>query len=132
MQIVEKYLDIDMSELLAYDFNLFPGTKIELKLLEYYKFYTNEDNDPYKLFTRYLLKRIYKDDVIRDTSEIFKFYSVNKYIACVMGFINRIDYLILNKTRLINFVNIEFNKVTKLDKETLEIRFLITLRKEKT
>lgn len=106
---VTNYIDLDMSILLKLRNILNPTEKLELKMLEFYKFYQDEYNNTYKLFTKWLLNYLFMDKTDHPLHSIEHFYSINTYNNAIISYCNRLDLIILVKSKLTNFINIEFD-----------------------
>lgn len=107
--IKHEDLVIDLSKIVKLTGMLFPDEPYELRLVELFKLYYNDDNEPIGIFTNELLKRIYNDNVDRGYDEITNFYKEKDYISTVFGFLNTLEYILLNRTHP-DVTNIEFTR----------------------
>lgn len=122
-------LDVDLSKLLKIQPRIFPDELVELKMIEYYRYYQDETNNIYNLFTKYILNRIYRDELDHDVNEIFNFYKPNAYNNIIIDFNNKLDLILTLQLKLIDFVNIEFNSTLERTEDKLLVRFnLITVK----
>lgn len=122
---ITKYIDIDMSVLLKLHNILSPTEKLELKMLEFYKFYQDENNNMYKLFTKWLLNYLFMDNVDHPLYAIEHFYSLNTYNNAIITYCNRLDMIILVKSRLTSFINIEFDSYVVNTADKIVVRFKV-------
>lgn len=124
------YLDIDLSFLLKREPKLIPDKLVELKMLEFYKYYQNEYDSIYFHFTKWLLKILFMSDSDYDVSEINNFYSTDLYENVVIEFNNEIDFILMLNLDNYNFVNIEFDSYVTKTEDKLIVRFkVITLER---
>lgn len=121
-------LDIDLSYLLKREPRLIPGELVELKMIEYYKYYQREDDSIYFHFTKYLLNLFYLDKsgtTEYELDEIYNFIKEDVYEHVVMEFNNMLDLVIMNKIQDMDFENIVFDSYIQNDGSNLIVRFNI-------
>lgn len=124
------YLDIDLSYLLKREPKLIPDKLVELKMLEFYKYYQNDNDSIYFHFTKWILKLLFMSDSDYDLNEINNFYSTDLYENVVINFNNEIDFILMLNLDNYNFINIEFDSYVKKTEEELIVRFkVITLER---
>ena len=127
--LVSTNLDVNLSVLLKTEPKLFPDELVELKMIEFYRYYQDEENNIYKLFTKYLLNRIYRDEIDHDVNDIFNFYKCSMYNNIIIEFNNKLDLILTLKSKMIDFINIEFNSYLEKAEDKLLVRFnLITVK----
>lgn len=122
---METYADIDLSMFYKLPCKLIPGKLVELKMIEFYKYYQDDTNNLYNLFTKYLLKIRYGDDVDRHPIEIFHFYRPSYYSNVILDFNNKLDCIVILKTNETNFKNIVFDRILTKTDDVLLVRFKI-------
>jgi hypothetical protein len=96
--IIEETLVVDLTRLKPLAGKLIPGVLLELRLIELYRLHHTDETEPIGIFTNEVLKHVYNDDVNRHYDEIVHFYRERDYINIVFGFINTLEYILLNKT----------------------------------
>ena len=104
---------------------LLPGNLIEMRLIELFRLYYTDENEPVVIFTKELLKVIYNDDVDRNYDEIIHFYKERDYVSIVFGFLNMLEHLLLNSSTP-NVVNIVFKGYKSNTETDVDVIFLIT------
>lgn len=119
-----EYIDIDLTKFRNISGRLIPGEQVELKIIEFYRYIQNEDNNIFELFTKYLLKILYKDDIDRDYYEIYTIYKEKFYIHTVNYFNELLDMYILNKIDPI-FVDIVFDSYVENSDDKIVVKFKI-------
>lgn len=117
--------DIDLSVLLKLPCKLIPGELVELKMIEFYKFYQTDTDNIYTHFTKYLLARKMGDNLDRKPVEIFNFYRPNYYNNVILDFNNKLDCIVILKTGEHNFNNIVFDSILSKTESELLARFKI-------
>lgn len=122
---MDTYVDIDLSMFYKLSCKLIPGELVELKMIEFYKYYQDDVNNVYNLFTKYLLKIRFGDEVDRNPIEIFHFYKPSYYNGVILDFNNRLDCIVILKTKETNFKNIVFDRILTKTEDTLLVRFKI-------
>ena len=120
------YKDIDLSRLYNLPNRLLPDEKIELDIVKFYKYYQNETNSIYSLFTKHLLKKLYRDNVDRNTNEIYQFYKYSIYNNILIEYNNLIDLIVIKEYGYDSFLNIEFNRVVEQSESKYIVNFKIT------
>ena len=120
------YKDIDLSRLYNLPNRLLPDEKIELDIVKFYKYYQNETDSIYSLFTKHLLKKLYRDNVDRDTNEIYQFYKYSIYNNILIEYNNLIDLIVIKEYGYDSFLNIEFNRVVEQSESKYIVNFKIT------
>lgn len=123
--IVTKYIDLDMSILLSLKNVFSPTEKLELKMLEFYKFYQDEYNNVYKLFTKWLLNHLFMDNVDHPLHSIEHFYTLSTYNNAIITYCNRLDMIILVKSKLTSFINIEFDSYVVNTPHKIVVKFKV-------
>lgn len=98
----------------------------ELKLIDFYSFLSNEDNDPFTLFTNHILKELYQDNELHTYDDITAFFKESYYVNVVMKFLDTLEIYILNKMPP-NFLDIKFNRYVQHD-NILKVEFNIILK----
>lgn len=122
---MEIYVDIDLSMFYKLPCKLIPGELVELKMIEFYKYYQDDNDNIYNLFTKYLLKLRYGDEVDRDPIDIFHFYKPSYYANVILDFNNKLDCLLILKSNVTNFKNIVFDRILTKTDDKLLVRFKI-------
>lgn len=122
---METYVDIDLSMFYKLPCKLIPGELVELKMIEFYKYYQDDNDNIYNLFTNYLLKLRYGDNVDRNPVDIFHFYRPSYYANVILDFNNKLDCLIILKSNVTNFKNILFDRILTKTDDKLMVRFKI-------
>lgn len=125
-KITTKLVDIDLSVLLKKEPKLIPDNLVELKMIEFYKLYQTEENSIFNLFTKYLLKILYKDEEDHDINDIYMFYKDSFYNHVIMEFNNLIDLKLYLDTKEYNPINIEYDSILSKTEDKLLVRFKIT------
>lgn len=120
------YKDIDLSRLYNLPNRLLPDEKIELDIVKFYKYYQNETDSIYSLFTKHLLKKLYRDNVDRNTNEIYQFYKYSIYNNILIEYNNLIDLIVIKEYGYDSFLNIEFNRVVEQSESKYIMNFKIT------
>lgn len=120
------YKDIDLSRLYNLPNRLLPDEKIELDIVKFYKYYQNETDSVYSLFTKHLLKKLYRDNVDRNTNEIYQFYKYSIYNNILIEYNNLIDLIVIKEYGYDSFLNIEFNRVVEQSESKYIVNFKIT------
>lgn len=120
------YKDIDLSRLYNLPNRLLPDEKIELDIVKFYKYYQNETDSIYSLFTKHLLKKLYRDNVDRNTNEIYQFYKYSIYNNILIEYNNLIDLIVIKEYGYDSFLNIEFNRVVEQSESKYIVNFKIT------
>lgn len=126
MELITEYKVLDMSVLYRLPNILQADNKVELKMIEFYKYYPNEENNAFVLFTKHFLRVLYKDNIDHDVTDIYKFYTASAYNSAVMSYLNKLDLILTLKLKLSNFVNIEFDSIVYKDENKLDIKFKVT------
>lgn len=122
---METYIDIDLSMFYKLPCRLIPGELVELKMIEFYKYYQDDNDNIYNLFTNYLLKLRFGDNVDRNPVDIFHFYKPSYYANVILDFNNKLDCLIILKSNITNFKNILFDRILTKTDDKLLVRFKI-------
>lgn len=120
------YKDIDLSRLYNLPNRLLPDEKIELDIVKFYKYYQNETDSIYSLFTKHLLKKLYRDNVDRNTNEIYQFYKYSIYNNILIEYNNLIDLIVIKEYGYDSFLNIEFNRVVEQSESKYIVNFKTT------
>ena len=123
-QLFETTVTVDLTELLPKVGQLLDGNKVELKLIEYYKYLHNENDSPLKLFNKYISSFYYKDEIVRPESDVYFYIKDKMYINKVMNFLDSI-YLILIDHVNPEFVDIVFSKFITNDDNKLIVEFKV-------
>lgn len=126
---IEESLVVDLTRLKPLAGKLIPGVLLELRLIELFQLHHTDDDEPIDVFTNEVLKRIYNDDKDRHYDEIIHFYRERDYINIVFGFINTLEYILLNKVAP-DVVNIKFDRYEKNNDIELVVVFKIYKYKE--
>lgn len=120
------YKDIDLSRLYNLPNRLLPDEKIELDIVKFYKYYQNETDSIYSLFTKHLLKKLYRDNVDRNTNEIYQFYKYSIYNNILIEYNNLIDLIVIKEYGYDSFLNIEFNRV--VEQSESESKYIVNFK----
>lgn len=125
--MVEDKIVLDMTKFKNFSGKLVSDQPLELKLIEYYRLLSNEDNDPFILFTSYILKYLYQDQEEHKYDEIVTFFKESYYVNVVMYFLDMLEIYILNKVGP-DCIDIKFNKYIE-NGDILKVEFTI-IKKE--
>ncbi len=122
--IIEEPLVVDLTRLKLLTGKLIPGVLLELRLIELFRLHNTDEDEPIAVFTNEVLKHIYNDNIDRHYDEIVHFYRERDYINIVFGFLNTLEYILLNKTSP-NVINIVFDKYQTNTNIKLEVVFKV-------
>jgi hypothetical protein len=120
--LIEEDLVIDLTRMRTIAGKLIPNNLLELRLIELFRLYYTDENEPIVLFTKEVLKVIYNDDVDRPYDEIVNFYREREYVSIVFGFLNTLEHILLNSTTP-NIVNMTFKGYISNTETKLEVVF---------
>jgi hypothetical protein len=118
-------LDIDLSQLYKHTGSFVPDLPLELKLIEGFMLYGNDEETVIDEFTNIVLQSIYNDKLNRPYEEIHSFYKESEYISKIFLFLNKLEILILNNVKP-DIINIRFKQYKEKTANKLIITFEVT------
>jgi hypothetical protein len=119
------YLDIDLSKLYKHTGSFVPDLPLELKLIEGFMLYGNDEETVIDEFTNIVLQSIYNDKLNRPYEEIHSFYKESEYISKIFLFLNKLEILILNNVKP-DIINIRFKQYIEKTANKLIVTFEVT------
>lgn len=117
---------LDLSILKLIPSRLLPEGNIELEMIKFYSYYQDEVNSIYNKFTKFFLNYLCNDDKDHKIEEIYKYYKPIKYMDIVMSYNNKLDLVIISKSKIYDFINIEYSNTIEDKEDKLYIEFKVT------
>ena len=122
--LIERTITVDLSDLIPKIGELFENEKVELKLIEFYRFLQDENNSPFTLFNKYMLSHYYKEDQIKSPTDIYFFIKDKIYINKVKYFLDQIYITILDYVNP-EFVDVVFDSFKEKTENKLIVDFKV-------
>lgn len=121
--MIEEKIVLDLTNFKKIAGKLIPEKVLEIKLIEFYRLLSNEDNDTFILFTNYILKHLYQDNENHKYDEIVTFFKESYYVNVVMYFLDTLEIYLLNKVSP-ECVDIKFSKYIEQG-DVLKVEFIV-------
>ena len=122
----EETVILDLTSFKKISGKLIQDKLYELKLIEYYSFLSNEDTDPFIMFTTYILKELYRDNEIHKYDEIITFFKESYYVNVVMRFLDMLEMYLLNNVSP-ECLDIKFNRYIQ-NGDKLKVEFTVLMK----
>lgn len=125
MKLKNKIVAVDISDMLHDIGTILVEDTVELKLVEYYSYLQTKNNNTYSKFTKYVINKLYRDEVDHPVKDINTFFKEKIWINKVLHFIDKLESIIFMSVP-IEIINIEYYKTIEYNEFSWIVEFNIT------